>query len=164
MAANEQVRPAGGRPSKYTEKLAGEICELIASGMSLREICRTRDDIPAMSTVFKWLSENSKFSEQYTRAREVMAETMADEILEIADDGTNDWVERADKNGEVRVVADADHISRSRLRVDSRKWLLSKMMPKKYGDKVSTEVSGPDGGAVQTVKRVEVVVVDPKAK
>lgn len=71
---------------------------------------------------------------------DLRCERMAEEIQEISDDGSNDWMER-----EGITVADHEHIQRSKLRVDSRKWLLSKMMPKKYGDRVSAEVTGADG-------------------
>lgn len=67
---------------------------------------------------------------------------MADELLEISDDGLNDRM--VDDDGNERI--DYDHIARSRLRVDTRKWLLSKALPKIYGDKIQSEVSGPNGG------------------
>lgn len=124
-----------GRPSKYTEKLAAQICIRLAEGESLRQICRDVD-MPCKATVLNWLFDNDPakdgFLDQYVRAREIQAENWADEILEIADDGTNDWVER-EVGGK---ALDPEHISRSRLRVDSRKWLMSKLLPKKYGDKV----------------------------
>lgn len=66
---------------------------------------------------------------------------MADELVEIADDGTNDYVER-EVDGGVRVVFDGEHFQRSRLRVDTRKWVLSKVLPKIYGDKIGVEVTG----------------------
>lgn len=104
-----------------------------------------------MSTVFRWLSENKSFQEQYARAKEAQAEYYADEILDIADDGTNDWMDKLNSDGEViGEVVNHENIQRSRLRVDSRKWLLSKLIPKKYGDKVQQEISGPDGGPIQT--------------
>jgi hypothetical protein len=131
-----------GRPSTFTEELALSICERIAEGQSLRSICRLLD-MPAQSTVFKWLTENVKFSEQYAHARVAQAELMADELLDIADDGSNDWMDRYDKEGNVsgRVV-DQEAINRSRLRVDTRKWIASKLLPKKYGDKIDHEHSG----------------------
>lgn len=70
---------------------------------------------------------------------------MADEILEIADDGTNDWVERQNKDGSSYRAFDQEHYQRSRLRFDARRWLLSKALPKVYGDKLTTELTGKDG-------------------
>jgi hypothetical protein len=69
---------------------------------------------------------------------------LADELLEIADDGTNDWMKRFGKDGEdLGWALNGEHIARSRLRVDTRKWLLSKCLPKVFGDRIATEHSGP---------------------
>jgi hypothetical protein len=130
-----------GRPSDYSQQIASTICLRLAEGASLREIC-TVDDMPAQSTVYLWLQKHSEFSEQYARAREAQAEHWAEEILEIADDGSNDSYK--DDNGNVRT--DQEVVARSRLRVDSRKWLMSKLAPKKYGDKVELGHTGKDGG------------------
>lgn len=72
-----------------------------------------------------------------TRAREAQADTLADEILDIADDATNDFMMT-----EQGLKYDGDSVQRSRLRVDSRKWLAGKLRPKKYGDKIETEHTG----------------------
>ena len=143
-----------GRPSDYTQEKASIICEMIANGMSVREIC-AEEEMPAMSTVFRWLSEHEEFQEQYARAKEAQAEYLADEILHIADDGTNDWMVRRDKEGEVAGWREnGEAMQRSRLRVDSRKWLLSKLLPKKYGDKTKLEHSGPEGGPLVIERRI----------
>lgn len=105
-------------------------------GLSLRQVC-AREEMPARSTVHKWLIDNKDFADHYARAREEMLEGMADEILDIADETTGDTV--TDEHGNQR--ADTEWINRSRLRVDSRKWLLSKLLPKKYGDKVDVNAS-----------------------
>ena len=129
-----------GRPTDYTPDLADTICARIASGESLRGICRD-DGMPDAATVFRWLASNSDtykgFREQYARARDIQADALVDEILEISDDGTNDWMIRHGDDGEEsgwRV--NGEHIQRSRLRVDSRKWFASKVAPKKYGEKL----------------------------
>lgn len=130
------------KPSAYSPEVAKQICDLLASGLSLREICR-RDDMPAQSTVYLWVSNDHEgFSEQYARAREAQAHFLADEILEIADDGSNDWVERQQGEDTITVV-DHEHIQRSKVRIDSRKWLMSKLAPKRYGEKLA--VTGADG-------------------
>jgi len=116
-----------GRPSTYSEKAADAICERIAMGESLRAICRD-EAMPAMSTVFKWLTQQEAFAEQYAHAREEQAETLADEIVTIADG----------LGGEDSAVLTA----RDRLRVDARKWAASKLKPKKYGDKVDLNHGG----------------------
>lgn len=92
--------------------------------------------MPAESTVRKWALENREgFYAQYSQARELGYMSMADETLEISDDGRNDWTTRQQGENTIDVV-DHDHIARSRLRVDTRKWLLSKALPKMFGDRV----------------------------
>lgn len=133
-----------GRPSTYSEKICAAICEAVADGLTVTEIC-SQDGMPARSTVFKWLAENKSFSDQYARAKEVQMDRMADEILEIADDATNDWMQRKSGDGESIEAVNGEHIQRSRLRVDTRKWLMSKLAPKKYGDRQQVEHSGSIG-------------------
>lgn len=109
-------------------------------GESLREICRS-EDMPGKSTVMRWLAEHQEFRDQYAGAREAQADYYAEEIIEISDDGKNDTY--IDDNGNTRT--DQEVIGRSRLRVDTRKWLMARMAPKKYGDKITQEVTGADG-------------------
>jgi len=125
------------RPSRYTLKLADEICERLAEGESLRRICRD-EHMPNKATVFRWLGLHTSFRDQYARAREAQADALADEILDIADDGLNDSYE--DDEGNRRT--DHDVIARSKLRVDARKWIASKLKPKVYGDRVDAEPPG----------------------
>ena len=104
--------------------------------------------MPSIATVFRWLAGNPNFSEQYAHAREEQAETLADEIVSIADEA----VVVANQGGEdVSLALDATAVARNRLRVDARKWVASKLKPKKYGDKLTQEHTGADGGAIQTV-------------
>jgi hypothetical protein len=147
-----------GRPSKYTEELGKQICDELIVGRSLRSICK-EEWAPGLTTVIRWLVDNEPFRLHYTRAREQQAELMADELIEIADDGTNDYVELQKKNGTV-VLCDNEHINRSRLRVDARKWAASKLLPKKYGDKVA--VTDPEGG--QAVLKVLIEHVGNQGK
>jgi transposase len=134
------------RPSDYSPKVAERVCVAIAEGYSLRQIA-AREGWPDRSTILRWLNKHAEFRDQYARAREMQAEHFADEILEIADGGSNDWIERKRQDGSIEIVLDHEHVQRSRLRVDARKWLLSKLMPKQYGDKV--EVTGKDGGPLE---------------
>lgn len=128
-----------GRPSIYSEELASRICERLAFGETLRAICRD-DDMPNEATVRTWaMDAENPFSTQYARAREIGYHGMADEIREISDDGSNDWMERNDGEN-AGYQANGEHIQRSRLRVDSRKWLLSKALPKIYGERQTHEV------------------------
>jgi hypothetical protein len=118
------------RPT-YSPEIADAICERLASGESLRSVCRD-DNMPDERTVRRWaIDDYQGFAPQYARARETQAHAMADELLEIADDATNDWMVR-----QGRTELNTEHVQRSRLRSDTRKWLLSKMLPKVYGDKI----------------------------
>lgn len=102
------------------------ICERIAQGESLRAICAT-EGMPPASTVCLWLTENAAFAEQYTRAREAQADTLADQIVALADSAMGKA---------------SEEVQAARLAVDARKWVASKLKPKRYGDKVDVEHSG----------------------
>lgn len=145
-AAPEAEKGKAGRPTLYTPEVGDEICRRMSDGESLRQICRD-EGLPAESTVRAWaIDPDHPISAQYAKAREAMYDRWGDEILEISDDGTNDWVERERPDGSTYEAVNGEHIQRSRLRVDARKWLLSKLLPKKYGEKI--EHSGPDGGPI----------------
>lgn len=116
-----------GRPSDYTEDLALEICAWIAEGKSLRSYCAV-PGTPGIITVYRWLTVHDKFRNQYARAREDQADSLADEITDIAD-------------------TEEDPI-RARIRIDARKWVAGKMRPKKYGDKLGISGDG-DGAPIQ---------------
>lgn len=136
------------RPCEFTQEIADAICERIADGESLRTICQA-EEMPARSTVFRWLSQIEAFSDQYARAREAQADLLADEIIEIADDATHDTITRR-RNGDDdgQEVANTEWINRSRLRVDARKWMASKLAPKRYGEKITQEHTGKNGGPI----------------
>ena len=140
-----KARRGRGRPTRYTPKVAVDICTRLAEGESLRAICMD-NAIPARSTVLGWLfdGEHEDFMDQYARAREAQAEARADEIVDIADDVTGDFT--TDKDG--KAIVDHEHIQRSRLRVDARKWIASKLLPKRYGDRL--QHTGEGGGPIRT--------------
>ncbi len=119
-----------GRPSDYNQETATLICARMSEGESLRSICRD-PSMPALSTVFLWIGKFPDFSEQYKVAMAARADAMFEELFDIADDGRNDYIENEDGFQKLN----SEHVQRSRLRIDTRKWALSKMMPKKYGDK-----------------------------
>lgn len=133
-----------GRPEIYTQELADKVCEKIAEGYSMRTVCAF-DGMPGLTTIFKWLRTNEEFAKQYARATEERTEAMSEDILDIADDGSNDLMTIQKGNQEYE-VENKEVTNRSRLRVDTRKWLMSKMKPKKYGDKLDVM---SDGKAIQ---------------
>jgi hypothetical protein len=127
--------------STYTEEMAGKICERIADGESLKAICEDAE-MPSKATVFKWLAENTAFSDQYARAREVQADALFDDILSIADDGRNDWMEKMSADGgNMGWQENGEALRRSQLRIDARKWMAGKLRPKKYSEKLQVEGS-----------------------
>lgn len=148
------------RPTIYTDELGKKICKRIADGESARSIGRD-EDMPDASTIFDWaLNVNHAFSQQYTKARAIQAEHLFETLEEIADDGSNDWIERNDPENP-GYQFNGEHYQRSRLRIDTKKWYLSKVLPKKFGDKVDI-TSG--GEKMQDLTRIEFVSHDPKSK
>ena len=124
--------PGRGRPSIRTPEIEDDILQRLAAGETLRSICRT-EGYPAVPTVVDWTNQDPAFSDLYARARSKGLDAIAEEIIEISDDGTNDFMDRQSASGIQRCL-DAENVNRSRLRVDARKWLLSKMRPDKYGE------------------------------
>ena len=152
--ATNPSRPKLGRPSNYTTERAAKICDGIANGLSLRELCRN-GVAPDKQTVMRWLDQNLDFRDRYARARLAQADHFAEEIIQIADDGSNDWQERHSASGEIKIIADKENVNRSRLRVESRQWLMERMAPKKYGTKVFQEITGADGGPLLIERRMD---------
>ena len=138
------------RPIHYTQELGDKITERVASGRSLRDIC-TDEDIPSRTTIKRFLNENADFAAQYARAYETWADVVFDEMFEIADDSTNDWMEQRDsEGGNLGWKENGDSIRRSALRIDTRKWALARMAPKKYGDRQQIQHSGDADNPVVT--------------
>lgn len=135
-----------GKPqSKKTAANFAEIFTRLSLGESLRTICKS-EHLPSIQTFCEWVAEDPALAEQYARARERQADYLAEEIIEIADDNSGDRVTLVNDEGEEYERIDHEHIQRSRLRVDARKWYASKLAPKRYGDKIQQEISGKDGG------------------
>lgn len=136
---------ARGRPTEFNQATVDIICERIADGESLRKICLD-EDMPSKATVFKWLGKHEEFADQYTRARESQADALFDEILHIAD--TPQIGQKSVSKATGLEITEADMIEHRRLQVDARKWMAGKLRPKKYGEKITQEHTGPDGGPV----------------
>jgi hypothetical protein len=142
----------------YTPEIGDKICEAIAtSADGLRTICK-REGMPAVRTVLNWLAQGSKedsskelqaFLHQYAHAREAQADFLVEEMLSIADDGNSDLTET-----EEGTTVNNEVIQRSRLRVDTRKWIASKLRPKKYGDKLDLT---SDNEKLNTLLNVSIV-------
>jgi hypothetical protein len=132
-----------GRPSLYTRELADIICSRMAGGETLNQICRDPSIGVGAQTVRDWaIQDVDGFSVRYARAREQLMDFWEDEAIEIADDGRNDWEEREGKRGETYIALNKEAIDRSKLRVDTRKWLLTKLRPTRFGDKIDLKHDG----------------------
>ena len=132
----------GRKHTECSKDIADEICERLIGGESLRTICDS-EHMPSSTTIFKWLNITPEFAKQYADAREAQADAIFDEILDIADDGRNDWMENVDDEGAVLGYKfNGEAARRSQIRIDARKWMAGKLRPKKYSDKLEIEHSG----------------------
>ena len=132
-----------GRPSIYTDELANDICTRLGLGESLRKICLD-EEMPSLRSVMNWLTTKPDFLQQYTRAREIQAETQFDQLIDIVDQPPElSYV--TGKNGEqIEVKFDSSYVAWMKLRVDTRKWTAARMAPKRYGEhKQAEEKSDP---------------------
>ena len=128
-----------GRPSTYTEEMGNLICDKLTEGISLRKLCM-QDGFPAASTVYVWLDRFPEFAEKYARAREAATEDMLEDILEIAD---RDGLDPQEK----------------RVRIDTRKWVMGRLKPKKYGDKQTVDVGNKEGETLRVDSNVDTVAL-----
>lgn len=125
-----------GRPTRYTNKLAKEICDKIASSSKgTKKLCAEHAHWPCQDTLFTWLKRYPEFSEQYAQAKICQIELLVDEIMEISDDASQDQY----VNELGVLVPNSPAINRARLKVDTRKWLASKLVPKVYGNKIDIQ-------------------------
>ena len=147
-AKTELKKHSIGRPSSYDPVVAEKICELLSEGIPLREICRM-EGMPPWRNIYFWMARDEDLSAHIARAREAGYDAIAEECLDIADNATNDWMEREFRNAhgkiEVEQVVNTEHIQRSKLRIETRLKLLAKWRPEKYGDK--TVITGDANGA-----------------
>ena len=136
-----------GRPSDYLPEVAADICSLLADGESLRKVCK-RTGMPNKATVFRWLAQHDEFRDQYAKATETRADAIFEEMFDIADN----------------VAEETAAVGKARLRIDTRKWALARMNPKKYGDKVSQEIDhkSSDGSMATKPTTIQLLPVEPK--
>lgn len=135
---------AVGRPSKFTQRITDEICTRLAEGEPLTKICLSRS-MPSRRTVHTWLLKHEGFLHSYSIAKDLQADCLAEEILKIADDESGDMY----TNGDGESVPNTAKVRRSQLRVNARQWYVAKIAPKKYGERITNEMVGPNGGPVQ---------------
>lgn len=114
-----------GRPTDYNDKTAEEICDRLAVGESMRQICND-DAMPNRSSVLRWMATYEDFAAKCAHARDLQADLMDDKILEIADDALKGLVD----------------VQAAKVAISAYQWRAAKLKPKKYGDKTQTEHSG----------------------
>ena len=137
-------KPQGGAPEIYSQELADKVChEISTTTKSLKTICKM-DGMPSVETVLRWLRQDKNgFCGQYARAKEEQSDMLVEEMIEIADDGTNDYMTIVKGDVEYN-VENKEVTNRSKLRVDTRKWIASKLKPKKYGEKLDVTSDGKE--------------------
>ena len=151
---------AGGRPTAFQPALWNCICFHISKGASMRTACRAayKEGFPLVDegSPRYWLDTMPEVFPQYHKALEQRYASWADELADIADDATNDFMEVEQKDGSVKLVLNREHVSRSELRINTRKWLLSKLVRPIYGDATTVDVNAK----VQTAN-VNLNITDP---
>ena len=135
-----------GRPIEWTpekkQSAIDDIFQKITEGNSIRHILKDNPDLPSRKTFLEWLAKDKELSSHYARICDVRSDIIFDEMMDIADDGTNDYMTKMIGDGIEIQVLNHEHIQRSKLRIDTRKWILAKMNPKKYSDKVDITSDG----------------------
>jgi hypothetical protein len=140
----------GSRKYDFTEDIADIICDRLMDGESLRAICRD-PEMPAKITVLKWLAAHPHFATQYARARDEQADSLFDEMVDIANT-PQQGIKVVTRPGGTETTV-ADMIEHRKLQIDTRKWVIGKLRPKKYGDVGRGDQ--PQEGGKETVVRVE---------
>jgi hypothetical protein len=134
----------------YDSELADVVLHLVSSGLSLAKISEM-EGMPTAFAVINWTIRNDEFGRSYMRALVNKAQVWADEVMDIADDSRNDWIERERENGSTWLEFDHDHAKRVQLRVESRKWYLSKIMPKQFGDAALLKLADSEGNRLPSL-------------
>jgi hypothetical protein len=152
------------KPNEYTPEIVEAICLRLADRESLRSICRD-PTMPRLPLVYDWLNTYPDFVKRYARACELRTEAYFEEYYEAATDGSNDWYDRQIYNAKGELVrtertVDPEVVARSRLRCDALKWMMGKLNPKKYGDKLDLNLGGQADNPVQ-VTQVPFGALDP---
>ena len=142
-----------GRPSDYTDELAKEICHALAtSSHGLNYLTKHKKDWPAITTLNRWIAENRNgFRDMYIKAKQDQADYMVEEMLEISDDSSKDTITRIGKDGQEYEVCNSEYVNRSRLRVETRKWIASKLLPKVYGERQDKTVGAEEKSLLQNI-------------
>lgn len=146
----------------WTEAVEDEIFARIMEGESVRSITAAgrEERFPSAPTFYKRMASDPVFAKRYAHAKDILADNEFDEIREIADNSSNDWMENNDPDNPGYRL-NGDHVQRSRLRVDVRKWRAARLAPKKYGDKIDLTHANPDGSPLSLVAQIMGQPIEP---
>lgn len=140
--SDKAEEPKMGRPTKFTQEIAERICEEIATtNKGLSTIC-SAEDMPNVRTVYRWLRDDEDFCQLYAHAKEIQMDLLVDEIIQISDDSENDTLISTSPTGDLIEKANTEWINRSKLRVDTRKWIAARLNRRKYGDNIDHTTGG----------------------
>lgn len=140
---------AAPKEIKFSNQLFDDICEVITtSSIGLAKICKEYG--VSYGSFYSWMRQNDELVNRYTRAREMQADYLAEQILEIADDSSQDEL-----NTDFGVIENKEFVNRSKLRVEARKWIAAKLKPKKYGDKIDHTTDGEKIASVDITELVQ---------
>jgi hypothetical protein len=159
--------PPAVRPRTFSKDVAEALLDRVADGEPPTQICRDDPGMPTWRVLGRWRRQNEDFEKRFRIAWESCCEHMVGDIVTIADNATNDYVNRVTKKGVLRVF-DREHFERSRLRVESRKWMAQKVLRAVYGERSEVDLRTPDGLAVKVEERNALIdsivkLVSPKA-
>lgn len=129
-----------GRPATYSKDLVDEIIERVAGGETIVDICKD-DHMPEPRHFYRWLRQDPELRQTYAQAQVERTYVHQEQLLEIADNGTNDWMEKHGKDSEGWQI-NGEAIARSRLRIDTRKWLMAKLNASSFAERQFVEHSG----------------------
>ena len=135
-------------PVTRSPEVETRIIEGLCDGVPLRELCR-QEGMPSWRAVYDWIAADADFASRIAHARDLGYDAIAEDILDIADDGTNDYVQRKRQDGSTDTALDTEHVQRSKLRIETRLKLLAKWNPKKYGEKQTVDVGNKEGEALK---------------
>lgn len=144
--------PAGRPPQPVPQELANIILENVGRGVPLAEVVRSDPRFPTLRAIYDWLEKDKEFAAHFARARVAGYDMIAADLLRIADDASNDYMEKQTQSGTVTVF-DAEHVQRSKLRIETRLKLLAKWDPKRYGERV--EIAGDPDAPLSIADRSE---------
>ncbi len=154
VAALEKRKP-GRQPLPNAAEIKRDLCAWLEQGKTLAAFLREMPNAPGRVTITDWLAADADFAEQYARAREIGHDAIAEELLTITDEEPE-----RDPQGKI----DAGSVAHQRLRADTRRWLLSKWQPKRYGDKIEATHQGPNGGPIEMRNTVTFVAAAARAE